>query len=309
MQVILASAKIMKERVPSRGITPTEPLFQRQATMLAAELAHMSGNRLSELFNCSAAIGRENRERFALFGTDMAEIMPAILTYYGQAYKHLKAESLTNEDLEWANSHLWISSCLYGLLRPLNGIQTYRMEGGFPMQATGGLKVNEFWRPLLTNLLIESVKADDGILIYLDTEEFRSLFNWKRVVEEVQVIEPKFQVLKNGRLTTQAVWAKSCRGAMARYIIEERITNPLQLANFNHCGFSLSDSPENSSTLHALSLGHELSLGQAPNKEHPQQLAPQVLPARSAEQSTNKEHPQQLAPQVLHLHFVAENPQ
>ena len=74
---------------------------------------------------------------------------------------------------------------------------------------------------------------------------------------------------------------------MARYIIEERITNPLQLANFNHCGFSLSDSPENSSTLHALSLGHELSLGQAPNKEHPQQLAPQVL----------------------HLHFVAENPQ
>src|SRR5574344_1612157 len=77
MQVILASAKIMKERVPSRGITPTEPLFQRQATMLAGELARMSGNRLSELFNCSAAIGRENRERFALFGTDMAEIMPA----------------------------------------------------------------------------------------------------------------------------------------------------------------------------------------------------------------------------------------
>ncbi len=299
MQVILASAKIMKERVPSRGITPTEPLFQRQATMLAAELAQMSGNRLSELFNCSAAIGRENRERFALFGTDMAEIMPAILTYYGQAYKHLKAESLTNEDLEWANSHLWISSCLYGLLRPLNGIQTYRMEGGFPMQATGGLKVNEFWRPLLTNLLIESVKADDGILIYLDTEEFRSLFNWKRVVEEVQVIEPKFQVLKNGRLTTQAVWAKSCRGAMARYIIEERITNPLQLANFNHCGFSLSDSPENSSTLHALSLGHELNLS------HELSLGSTL----GLHQAPNKEHPQQLAPQVLHLHFVAENPQ
>ena len=299
MQVILASAKIMKERVPSRGITPTEPLFQRQATMLAAELAQMSGNRLSELFNCSAAIGRENRERFALFGTDMAEIMPAILTYYGQAYKHLKAESLTNEDLEWANSHLWISSCLYGLLRPLNGIQTYRMEGGFPMQATGGLKVNEFWRPLLTNLLIESVKADDGILIYLDTEEFRALFNWKRVVEEVQVIEPKFQVLKNGRLTTQAVWAKSCRGAMARYIIEERITNPLQLANFNHCGFSLSDSPKNSSTLHALSLSYELSLGH--------ELSLRSTP--SLHQAPNKEHPQQLAPQVLHLHFVAENPQ
>ena len=293
MQVILASAKIMKERVPSRGITPTEPLFQRQATMLAGELARMSGNRLSELFNCSAAIGRENKERFALFGTDMAEIMPAILTYYGQAYKHLKAESLTNEDLEWANSHLWISSCLYGLLRPLNGIQTYRMEGGFPMNATGGLKVNEFWRPLLTNLLIESVKADDGILIYLDTEEFRSLFNWKRVAAEIQVIEPKFQVLKNGRLTSQAVWAKSCRGAMARYIIEERITNPLQLANFNHCGFSLSDSPENSSTLHALSLGHELSLRSTP----------------SLHQAPNKKHPQQLAPQVLHLHFVAENPQ
>ena len=80
---------------------------------------------------------------------------------------------------------------------------------------------------------------------------------------------------------------------MARYIIEERITNPLQLANFNHCGFSLSDSPENSSTLHALSLGHELSLGST----------------LGLHQAPNEEHPQQLAPQVLHLHFVAENPQ
>ena len=70
-------------------------------------------------------------------------------------------------------------------------------------------------------MLIDSVKADDGILVYLDTEEFRSLFDWKRVLSEIRVIEPGFHVMKNGRLVTPSVWAKTCRGAMARFLIQE----------------------------------------------------------------------------------------
>lgn len=244
MQIILASAKIMRERARSKccpEIIPGEPRFLKQARMLASELARKSGGQLSELFSCSAAIGEQNRQRFQIFGSDEAEIMPAILTYYGQAYKHLDAETLSAEDLEWANSHLWISSCLYGLLRPLDGINTYRMEGGFTMESTAGERVNDFWKPLLTDLLIESVKADDGVLIYLDTEEFRALFNWKRVLAEITVIEPEFHIIKNGKLTTPAVWAKTCRGAMTRYIIEHRLTDPAQLTNFSYKGFAFSE--------------------------------------------------------------------
>lgn len=245
MQILLASAKIMRERCRSVGIAPSCPLFQDKALAIAEELSHRTATELSEMFGCSPAIGEQNRERFAVFGTDEAEVMPAVLAYNGQAYKHLKADMMEDEDLLWANGHLWISSCLYGLLRPLDGINTYRMEGGFPLACTAGRKVYEFWRPLLTDVLIESVKADDGILVYLDTEEFRTLFDWKRVVSEVpDIIEPEFHVRKGDRLTTPSVWAKTCRGAMTRYIILNRIASPDNLEAFSYEGFEFECRPD-----------------------------------------------------------------
>lgn len=243
MQILLASAKIMRERCKSTGLVPRVPRFQATADVLAAEMRRLSAGTLSELFSCSLQIAKQNRRRYEVFGTDEAEIMPAILAYYGQAYKHLKADLFETADLEWADSHLWISSCLYGLLRPLDGISTYRMEGGFSLPCTGGRKVSEFWRDKLTDALIESVNADDGVLVYLDTEEFRSLFDWKRVVAGVPVIiEPEFHVLKNGKLTTPSVWAKTCRGAMARYIIANRIADPERLKCFSYEGFAYAES-------------------------------------------------------------------
>ena len=132
------------------------------------------------------------------------------------------------DELEWADGHLWISSCLYGLLRPFDGISQYRMESGLRLKATEGRRITDFWRPILTEMLIDSVKADDGILVYLDTEEFRSLFDWKRVLSEIRVIEPGFHVMKNGRLVTPSVWAKTCRGAMARFLIQENASGRLE---------------------------------------------------------------------------------
>ena len=246
MQVLLASAKIMKERCRSIGLVPGTPRFQESALTLARDLRHIGAGELAVLFSCSPEIAEQNRRRFEIFGTDEAELMPAVLAYYGQAYKHLRADLMEPDDLVWANSHLWISSCLYGLLRPLDGINTYRMEGGFSLPCTGGRKVNEYWRPKLTDTLIESVKADDGVLVYLDTEEFRTLFDWKRVVEEIPVIiEPEFHIRKNGKLTTPSVWAKTCRGAMARYIIENRISDPDSLKEFSYEGFGFEESDGN----------------------------------------------------------------
>ena len=228
----------MNEACISGDIVPSEPLFISQAIFLARQMRMKTVDELSELFSCSYSIGEQNKRRFEIFGTDDAEVMPAILAYFGQAYKHLKASELNMDDLHWASSHFWISSCLYGLLRPLDGISTYRMEGGFSLPDIGGKSVNEFWKPYLTDVLIESVLNDDGVLVYLDTEEFRHLFDWKKVVKEIPVIiEPKFHVMKNGKLTTPAVWAKTCRGAMARYIIDNRITSYELLTAFSYEGF------------------------------------------------------------------------
>lgn len=221
MQIILASAKIMREFSPVPDLVARTPCFNDIAMRIASEMSRMTAGEISGLFGCSDAIGELNRQRFNVFGTDEAEIMPAVMAYYGQAYKHLKADTLDRDELEWADGHLWISSCLYGLLRPFDGISQYRMESKLSLKSTEGKRITDFWRPMLTEVLIESVKADDGVLVYLDTEEFRSLFDWKKVVSEIRVIEPGFHVMKNGKLVTPSVWAKTCRGAMARFLIQE----------------------------------------------------------------------------------------
>ena len=87
-------------------------------------------------------------------------------------------------------------------------------------------------------MLIDSVKADDGILLHLSTEEYEHLFDWKRVCKEVTVVQPLFYVRqKDGRLKMQAVWAKSCRGAMVRFILNNRLITPEELSAFNYEGF------------------------------------------------------------------------
>ena len=86
-------------------------------------------------------------------------------------------------------------------------------------------------------MLIDRVKQDDGILIHLSTAEYEHLFDWKRVKQEVTVIQPLFYVRKNGRLRQQAVWAKSCRGAMVRFLLNQRIRFPEELAAFSYEGF------------------------------------------------------------------------
>ncbi|MCI6112487.1 MAG: YaaA family protein [Rikenellaceae bacterium] len=232
MQILLASAKIMRERCHSAGIEVTHPMFGDVASKFAGDLARMTVDEIADAFACSRKIAELNIERYKIFGSDEAELVPAVFAYYGQAYKHLKADEFSVEELEWACSHLWISSCMYGLLRPSDVINQYRMDGSFILPSSGGVKVADFWKSRLTDILIDSVLADDGILVYLDTDEYRALFDWKRVLSSVSVIEPEFHILKEGRLTTPAVWAKTCRGAMTRYIIENRLTRVEQLNAF-----------------------------------------------------------------------------
>ncbi len=90
--------------------------------------------------------------------------LPAILAYHGQAYKQLKAEALTVDDLTYSQGKLWITSFLYGLLRPLDGILPYRMEGHVELPSGEGMNMFAFWKSRLTDMLIDSVKADDGMI-------------------------------------------------------------------------------------------------------------------------------------------------
>lgn len=240
MQIILASAKIMNDKatVPV-GIMATSPQFQQEAQALAHDMMQYPAEALAEMLGCSRAIASQNRLRYLRFD-DPHEPLPTILAYHGQAYKHLKAETLDVPTLLHAQGHLWVMSFLYGLLRPLDDIRPYRLEGHVELPSAGGGTLFDFWKPRLTQVLIDSVKADDGVLIHLATEEFQRLVDWQRVKREVRVVQPMFLVRKGDLLKVQAVWAKTCRGAMTRMILQERLSNPDELAAFQYEGFTFS---------------------------------------------------------------------
>lgn len=159
MQILLANAKIMFERADK--VPLSTPLFQPVANQLAAEMACMDIDQLARQLDCSRKLAAENWMRYQHFHS--ATTMPALLAYNGQAYKHLKAKTLSDEELIFAQRHLWITCFLYGLLRPMDGIVPYRMEHCVCLDTTGGKPIHQFWKDKLTDTLIQSVKADDGI--------------------------------------------------------------------------------------------------------------------------------------------------
>ena len=220
----------------SPGVSLSLPRFQNEAQTFAKDMAQYPTETIAEMLGCSRQIADQNRMRYMRFFED-APKLPAILAYHGQAYKHLKAETLTADDLAYAQGKLWITSFLYGLLRPLDGIHPYRMEGNVELHSGEGQNMFGFWKSRLTDILIDSVKVDDRILIYLAAEEYQHLFDWQRVRKEIRVIQPLFYVRKGNDLKIQTVWAKTCRGAMTRFIIQSRITNPDDLAAFSYEGF------------------------------------------------------------------------
>ena len=238
MQIILASAKIMNDKVKLfPDISLSSPRFQNESDCLARDMAQYSAETIADMLGCSHQIAAQNRMRFMRFFED-APNLPAILAYHGQAYKHLKADTLNVDNLNYSQEKLWITSFLYGLLRPLDAILPYRMEGNVELTSGEGQNMFSFWKSRLTDVLIDAVKADGGTLIHLATEEYQHLFDWQCVRKEVRIVQPLFYVRKGNKLKIQAVWAKTCRGAMTRFIIENRIDKPEDLCTFSYEGFT-----------------------------------------------------------------------
>ena len=220
MQILLADAKIMHEVPVASPLPLSVPAFDDTARRIADEMSHLDVAEMAAALKCSGTIAAQNRLRF--------EQMPhaprhaAILTYNGHAYKHLKAGTLDAEALSFAQRHVWITGFLYGVLRPLDGIVPYRMEQGITLDATGGMPVNRFWRATggATQIVLDSVAADDGVLVHLSTTEFESIFDMKRLSSEARLVQPMFYVSTGGRLAVQAVWARRIwhRLSVLRYL-------------------------------------------------------------------------------------------
>ncbi len=248
MQILIGSAKMMRSMAPERFVAPaqcTRPQFETEASAIAAAMAQYTPGELAAMLRCSPAIAAETWRRYRETAwRGGAATLPAALAYDGMVYQRLGAETMTEADLEYANRHLIIASYLYGLLRPLDLINPYRLEGNVTLAALGHVTLWEYWRPRLTDVLINRAKADDGVLVNLASAEFRRLFDWRRVSRELRVVTPDFKIMADGRPKNVTIYAKMARGAMAREIICRRLGRPADLEaltpeGFTHAGASL----------------------------------------------------------------------
>ena len=216
MQLLLSCAKTMTERSSVPTPRTTRPAYRSEASELAAGLATLPTDELARLLRVNRRIAAENRLRYGRFHGDDDAAIPALTAYTGIVFKRIDPASFTDADFEYAQRHLNITSFLYGLLRPLDAIRTYRLEGDAVLPGRGDETMFSYWQSRLTDDLLGRIHADDGILVNLASGEMKRLFDWKRVCREARVITPEFRVREGDRLKTVVVYTKMCRGEMTR---------------------------------------------------------------------------------------------
>lgn len=237
MIIYISCAKIMTGNSTQTLSFATEPKFQLQANENAVQMAAYSPTQLKELLKTNADIAQENWSRYQHFFDLGSKRESAVFSYDGMVFQKLAPESFSKEELLYTNQHLLIASFLYGLLRPLDLIKKYRLEGNVPLPENKGKSMFDYWKPILTDYFIEQIKADDGILVNLASDEMKNLVDWKKVAKEVKIVTPEFHIIKDGKKKTIVIYTKMCRGAMTRYILKNRITNPEELKTFEFEGF------------------------------------------------------------------------
>lgn len=241
MLVLLSCAKTMSETSKVKTPLTTIPRFQKEASEIALQMSQFSVEEMERLLRVNAKIAVENYRRYQAFHAKGTPELPAVLAYTGIVFKRLNPKDFSNDDFEYAQQHLRLTSFCYGLLRPLDIIRPYRLEGDVVLPELGNQTMFSYWQSQLTEAFIEDIKNAGGILCNLASDEMKSLFDWKRVEREVRVVTPEFRVWKNGKLATIVVYTKMSRGEMTRFILKNRIENPDDLKQFSWEGFEFDE--------------------------------------------------------------------
>ena len=211
----------MAENNPAEIPRTTLPRYAREAAELALQLATLTTEELERMLRTNRQIAATNRRRYRQFHGE--EALPALLAYTGVVFRHIAPERFTPGDFEYAQQHLNITSFLYGLLRPLDAIRRYRLEGDAVLPGHDDQTMFGYWQGRLTEAFLEKIHADDGILVNLASSEMKRLFDWKRIRREARIITPEFRIREGDRLKTIVVYTKMCRGEMTRHLIRNRI--------------------------------------------------------------------------------------
>ena len=238
MLTVISPAKTLDYETPPTTRRKTQPLFLERSAELVKDARKMSPEDIRALMGVSENIAELNHKRFMDWGTpfDLKNAKQSILAFKGDVYTGLEAETLDAEQLKFAQQHLRILSGLYGLLRPLDLMQPYRLEMGLKFENSGGKNLYEFWGDDITTAINKDLKkSGTPVLCNLASNEYFKSVKAKSL--DADVVTPVFKDLKNGKYRVISFFAKKARGQMARFIIEQGINDPEQLKKFKVDGY------------------------------------------------------------------------
>lgn len=240
MKILISPAKSLDLETPIPVTNHSELMFESAVKEVQQQLKSFKASELKSKMKISDKIAALNWERNQQFTWPMTdgESRQAVFAFNGDVYKGLDAYSLKEEEIESMQEMLLILSGLYGMLKPLDLIQAYRLEMGTSMKVANATSLAAYWKPVLTQKLNELLEKDET-LVNLASKEYSAAVDFKAI--ENKVVHPEFKDFKNGSLKTISFFAKKARGMMSRYLIEKNAKNMEDILGFSEEGYAYSE--------------------------------------------------------------------
>ncbi|MFC3121004.1 peroxide stress protein YaaA [Agaribacter flavus] len=238
MLMVVSPAKNLDYKSSIPSVKTGMPRLGKQIDTIVERCKQLAPSDLSSLMKISDKLATLNAERFNSFEASFTErnSRPALFAFNGDVYAGLDAKSLNEQDLNFAQSHLRILSGLYGLLRPLDLMQAYRLEMGTKLNIGGAKNLYDFWGTDITDLLNKDLNEQgDNVLINLASNEYFSSVKLSSL--DAMVVTPHFKDEKNGKYKIISFYAKKARGLMARFIIQNKLSSVSELSQFDTDGY------------------------------------------------------------------------
>jgi cytoplasmic iron level regulating protein YaaA (DUF328/UPF0246 family) len=238
MLIVVSPAKTLDYESPPKTRVFTQPDYLDSSQELIARLRNLSSPELSKLMKVSQKIADLNFSRYKIWNKKFTEknSKQSVLAFKGDVYTGLDADTFNSKDFNFAQKHLRVLSGLYGLLRPLDLMQAYRLEMSTKLDTKRGKNLYEFWGSTITeglNTQLKKIKSE--YLINLASNEyFRAV---KPNDLNANIITPAFKENKNGEYKMIGIFAKKARGMLSRYIIKNRLVNPEDMKSFSEDGY------------------------------------------------------------------------
>ena len=239
MLVVISPAKRLDFETPARSRRHSQPEFQRDSSALIDTLRGYSPKRLQNLMGISADLAALNHQRYQEWQPRFTppDAKPAIEAFRGDVYMGLDAGGLSARDFTWAQKYVRILSGLHGVLRPLDLIRPYRLEMGTKLKTARGKDLYAYWGEQVTRELNDTLASHRSkVLINLASNEYFGVIRTDQL--EARLINVTFKDLSKGRYRVLSFFAKKARGALTRFIVDERLTSPGGLVDFNWQGYA-----------------------------------------------------------------------